>query len=181
MDARRSRQIRQGKTGESNKTIPILVVTANVIQEDIQGCFVVGIRDFNSRPIEFDRLSNKIPTWIGRGRSVIEKRVIENLKEMAATGNKSLIKELVLLFMQEATASIKKLREQVQNEDFVSVAKTAHYLKSSCANLGVFGMKDLTEKLELQKNGGNKDQSMALVDGLEKEYNSAIVELKKLM
>lgn len=176
-----SRKIRQGEAGDSNKAIPIIAVTATAIQEDIRRCFDFCINDFVSKPIEFEDLSCKLKKWVTKESSVIEKSAIQKLKEMATTGNKNLIKDLVLLFMLESTKVIEKMREQAQNDDFVAAARTAHHLKSSCANLGVFKMREITEKIEKIKATGPRHQLLALVDSLEKEYYCAINELKEIM
>jgi len=54
-------------------------------------------------------------------------------------------------------------------------------LKSSCANLGVYKMQELTEKIEKLKMNGTRELLIPLVDELEKEFQIATSELQKYM
>lgn len=176
-----TRRIRLGEAGAQNQKIPILAVTANVVQGNAQECYDAGMNDFISKPIDFDDLTYKIKRWVTRGRNVIDKKAIEVLQQLANGGNKNLIKDLVNLFKQETAPVLKTLRSQVQENDFAAAAKTAHHLKSSCANLGAYKMQEITEKIEKLKNTGTQEQLLDLVDALEQEFQLASSELQKYM
>jgi len=176
-----TRRIRKGEAGTENTKIPILAVTANVVQGSAQNCYDAGMNDFISKPIDFDDFTYKVKKWISRGRSVIDTKTIELLQQLALGGNKNLIKDLVGLFKQETTPILKTMRTQVEQGDFASVAKSAHHLKSSCANLGVYKMQELTEKIEKLKMNGTRELLIPLVDELEKEFQIATSELQKYM
>ncbi|MBL7542446.1 MAG: response regulator [Bdellovibrionaceae bacterium] len=177
-----TRQIRQGQAGERNRAIPIVAITANVSREGLQKCFDVGMDDFLAKPIEFEVFSGKIRKWLGQGYlGIIEKKAVDNLKEIAVNGNVNLVKDLVQLFKQEVATDLYKLRQQAENSDFVSAARTAHHMKSSCANLGVHRMRVIIEKIEIQKNEIDREQLLVMVKSLEAEYHVAIVELQKIM
>lgn len=174
-------RIRRGEAGESNKNIPIMAVTADAIQGSAQRCLDVGMNDFTSKPIQFEDFSYRVNRWISRGRGVIEKKAIENLRALAMSGNKSLVKDLINLFKQETLLDFQKMRSHIEKEDFVATAEIAHHLKSSCANLGAYKMQELAEEIEKSKNSGTKPQMAALVDSLVKEYHIAADELQKYM
>ncbi len=48
--------------------IPIIALTAHALAEDRQRCFAVGCDDYETKPIEFMRLSSKIKTLLGKTR-----------------------------------------------------------------------------------------------------------------
>ncbi len=176
-----ARRIRQGDAGPENLRIPILAVTANVVQGNMQNCYDAGMNDFMGKPIDFDDFAYKLKKWISRGRDVIDKKAIEVLQQLAGAGNKNLIRDLVNLFKQETAPALKDIRASIESGDFVSAAKTAHHLKSSCANLGAYKMQELTEKIEKSKLTANKEQMLELVYGLEQEFEIASSELQKLV
>lgn len=47
-------------------SIPIIALTAHALAEDRQRCFAVGCDDYETKPIEFPRLSNKIKTLLAK-------------------------------------------------------------------------------------------------------------------
>lgn len=113
---------------------------------------------------------------------MIDKRAIKILQQLAAEGgNKNLVKDLVGLFKQETTRTLKILRAQVEQDNFTGAANTAHHLKSSCANLGAYKMQEIAEKIEHLKVTGTRDQLLVLVDTLEQEFQLASSELQKHM
>lgn len=176
-----ARRICKGEAGSENSKIPILAVTANAVQGSAQNCFDAGMNDFISKPIDFDDFTYKVKKWNSRGRNVIDKKAIEVLQQLAMGGNKNLINDLVYLFNQETTPILKTLRTQVEQGDFVSAAKAAHHLKSSCANLGAYKMQEITEKIEKLKSNGTRELLLPLVDDLETEFQIASSELQKYM
>jgi len=129
-----TRRIRQGEAGVENSKIPIMAVTANVVQGNMQSCYDAGMNDFVSKPIDFDDFSYKVKKWISRGQSVIDRKAIDVLQQLAGVGNKTLIKDLVGLFELETTPALKAIRFQVETGDFVMAAKTAHHLKPRFAD-----------------------------------------------
>jgi signal transduction histidine kinase/DNA-binding response OmpR family regulator len=176
-----TRRIRKGEAGPENSKIPIMAVTANVVQGNMQNCYDAGMNDFIGKPIDFDDFACKVKKWISWGRGVIDKKAIDRLQQLAGAGNENLIKDLVSLFKQETVPALKAIRLHVEHGDYISAAKTAHHLKSSCANLGAYKMQELTEKIEKSKMTVNKDEMLELVYALEQEYEIASSELQKLV
>ena len=53
------------KNNESTRHIPIIALTAHAMEGERQKCFEAGCDDFDTKPIEFKRLLEKINHWIG--------------------------------------------------------------------------------------------------------------------
>jgi len=53
-------RIRNGETGEQNKEIPIIAMSAHVLQEMKEKAKLSGMNDFITKPIDFRELQNKI-------------------------------------------------------------------------------------------------------------------------
>lgn len=61
-----TRAIRSGELGSVlNAKVPIVALTANVIQEDRDACFASGMDDFLSKPIDIQSLGRVITNWLG--------------------------------------------------------------------------------------------------------------------
>jgi two-component system, cell cycle response regulator DivK len=58
----------QIKSTPDLNSIPIIALTAHALAEDRQRCFAVGCDDYETKPIEFLRLSNKIKTLLDKTR-----------------------------------------------------------------------------------------------------------------
>jgi PAS domain S-box-containing protein len=56
-------KIRAGHTGQKNRTIPIIAMTANAMKGDKEKCLLHGMDDYVSKPIDIDVLREKINTW----------------------------------------------------------------------------------------------------------------------
>lgn len=59
-----SRQIRAGKTGKVNNTIPIIALTANAMLDDRKKCLDAGMNDYLSKPLEASLLVEKLLHWL---------------------------------------------------------------------------------------------------------------------
>ena len=58
--------IRQGKAGVIHQAIPIIAMTANILEEDKKKCFDSGMNDYISKPIDSNLLKEKLSQWLSR-------------------------------------------------------------------------------------------------------------------
>ncbi|HEX5670349.1 MAG TPA: response regulator, partial [Sulfuricurvum sp.] len=59
-----SRTIRDGKIGEVHKNIPIIAMTANAMNGDREKCFLAGMSDYITKPINQEVLKTAAEKWI---------------------------------------------------------------------------------------------------------------------
>jgi CheY-like chemotaxis protein len=62
-----TKKIRAGDTGNVNKTIPIIAMTANAMQGDKEKCINAGMDDYLAKPIEPQSVFEKLNHWINKG------------------------------------------------------------------------------------------------------------------
>ena len=108
----------------------------------------------------------------------IDFATLDQLREQTGDDTGELICELVDAFQVEGEGGLAALRAAVGQGDPEAMAKAAHRLKSSAANLGARTMADLCASIENAGDDGRMDGSAASVDALEAEYKSAAEGLR---
>jgi len=56
--------IREGKSGEEAKTVPIVAMTANAMKGDEEECLASGMDDYISKPLSGEKLEEKLVKWL---------------------------------------------------------------------------------------------------------------------
>lgn len=174
-----TRLIRDGKAGESNRMVPILATTANAIKGDIEKCLEAGMNDYISKPISYDDLAFKIEKWMTRGKRLIDESAMKRIQQMEQKSGKTILKELVDIFSQDAPAAVAKMRELLVQKDIKGLSQAAHNLKSSSANLGALRLRELAERVERSKTDTTDEQIKLLLDSLEKELKFVLEDLAR--
>lgn len=173
--------IRQGAAGEENRSIPIIAVTASAIVGELQKSYAVGMDDITTKPILFDDLTYKLKKWVARGRQVMDPLAIQSIESIASANKKKLLEELVLLFHKETPPVLSQLKSQIEKNELLGAAKTAHLLKSSCANLGLSRMQALSERIEKFRSDAKTDLLLELVHSLDIEYTISTQALQSYL
>ena len=153
-------------------------MTANALEGDDQKCLAAGMDDYISKPVKSEVLRLKLERWtkpnesgIGlsegidhaqrtrgsvtstpprlppRGSS-IDHAQLASLGEIQKPGEADFVTELIDLFLEEAASDLKALHQALLKQDAVDIARVAHRLKGSSANMGATQMAALAKELE---------------------------------
>jgi PAS domain S-box-containing protein len=129
-------------------TIPIIAITANVVQSELHDCIAIGMNDYILKPFEekmmIDVISNNLyipnPT-IQRIQNFtpLESNAIVDLTylEQVSKGDIDLMKEIIQLFIQLIPADIDRMILVYNENDFESIAKIAHKIKPNFINFKI--------------------------------------------
>ncbi|MDQ8182925.1 response regulator [Pelagicoccus sp. SDUM812005] len=60
-----TRAIREGLAGEENRSIPIIALTANAMEEDQKECKAAGMDDHISKPVSIKEIQATLERWVG--------------------------------------------------------------------------------------------------------------------
>lgn len=163
-------RIRQGEAGESSRRTPILDVSANGPHALFEKHLQHGMNDYVTKPVVLEELAEKIQFWTERGQTVVDFAALKRLRQIPR-GNE-LIQDLAQLFFADTPKVLGQLEAMNVKEGEPSNEFTmlAHSLKSNCATLGAFRMKDLAYALEKAKLSTFEERSH-LIFQLRIEYD----------
>jgi len=190
-------QIRNKKVYDS---LPILAITADVVQGIREKCMEAGMEDYITKPIDPDNMVDIISRWLkpkpqnrsdnksqagkidttkGDSLKIPELDNVEvedGLKRVS--GNIRLYLKLLKQFLESNIEFGKELREKVASEKWEDSRRIVHSLKGTAGNLGMSSLHGTCKKVEEDLNGENKKKSQESIQELERELALVIKELK---
>ncbi len=141
-------------------TTPIVALTANAFKSEIEKCKQAGMNDYITKPFEEMALIKLISKYTKKDTSdeAIKETIIvkENddklydlgpLREMSR-GNNEFINKMITLFIEQANMSLNQINTAHVDNDYETVCKVAHRLKSSIDNMGIISIKKEIRELE---------------------------------
>jgi HPt (histidine-containing phosphotransfer) domain-containing protein len=84
----------------------------------------------------------------GDARSVLDMRVIEDLRDLGGEDEPGLVLEIIGLFLRDAPERVGEIEAGLAAGDLRRVEYAAHALKSASANVGARGLSDLCRRIE---------------------------------
>lgn len=151
----------------SKSNIPIIAMTANVVDEDVEKCKAAGMNDFISKPINLEKMFETIanvlkskrvtPKAKGDTRRIEERQVdtsdyevfntamLEDLKD--TLGSEELF-ELTKDVVEKSASIIQELKEAFDTDELEVVKHKAHDLKGMTGNFGLSELSHFALQIE---------------------------------
>ncbi|MBU2548732.1 MAG: response regulator, partial [Proteobacteria bacterium] len=143
-----TRRIRAGEAGAANRGIPVIAMTAHVLQEFKEMAERAGMDDFLSKPVHFYELNTLLDRYVPQrtaGRAMDSGR--EPLAASRAPldrqdalrrigGDEALLEELYDIMAGDIPAKKAALREAMDPVDPAGLERVAHSLKGACLSVG---------------------------------------------
>ncbi len=188
-----TRKIRNSK--KYYKDIPIIAITASVMESDKAKCLAVGMNDYLSKPFKQDELEKIIKKWvsdetnsnapksIGNGFSKISetskysKGIKSHLEKLDADVGKEMVEMIISLFIEDSEFRIQDIKEFLAEKDYVNIASEAHNLKAGCDNIGADYIINLCLELEKEALARHKKN----VEKIVKEIEIGFEEVSRTM
>ncbi|MES0489709.1 MAG: response regulator [Leptospirales bacterium] len=181
----------------SQKKIPILALSANVLVEDIEKAKAAGMPDSISKPVNPYDLFQKIAKWAKvpkkqgevatkKNPKGIKKKTIWGLTHlneqelMQRIGNDSVLAEnLFTDFFQTRSGQSKEFHKTFDNENYSEFKKQIHTFKGETGNLSMTVLNDISGKIEKHLGLNEVETVKDLLLLLETELNEVLNELKE--
>lgn len=183
---------------ELGVNIPIIAMTANVMNGEKEKCLRYGMNDYISKPFKEKDLHALISKYLDTKIKHNESRIddggnvknnehstkIVDLNELfiLARGNNAFIEEIIDIFLKQNPSDLKDIDSGIQKNDFDSVRAAAHRMKTS---IGFMGMKQLLPALDsMERMAEKKEKSEELISLFNKIKNDcelACLELQNVI
>ena len=180
-----TRGIRSGNAGAHHKEIPIVAMTANVMQGIREKCKAAGMDDYLAKPIEPELLRSKLQEWL-LGENTDPQQTIEKPEinitepELEVWDNKAALKRLmgdeVLLmsvldaFISDIPVRLEELQQALDAGDYDQVYRSAHNIKGVAGNLSGLSLQQQAALVEDAAKEENMDQLIVLVPVLQQAH-----------
>ena len=161
--------------------IPIVAITANALQGEVDRCLAAGMDDYLSKPLEMTKLKQTLAKWMpaSHASTIVEtepEREPEAIPEEtpvteAAVGaidpsalmdvfgdDAETFREILGDYIGPSTDNVREIKEAFAERSADGVAKAAHKLKSSSRAVGANALGDLCLALETAGKAENWDE-----------------------
>ncbi|MCC7524250.1 MAG: response regulator [Chitinophagaceae bacterium] len=156
--------------------VPIIAITANVVNNEGFRCKDVGMNGFISKPYTEQELLEAIANCAtgsdtGYGAGQVQhsgsSTALYNLSflESVSKGNHNLLRQMLLVFVEQTPAAVAQIREAYDKHDFAEIYANAHRIKPDIDNLNIASLKDDIRRIEgfaAQKQNGDMLKNLIL-------------------
>jgi len=112
--------------------------------------------------------------------AVLDRNVVERIRELGGTERPDLLTKVVELFVQDVPRHLAAIQRAWQSRDAAQIATSAHVLKSSSAHTGAMRLSAMCAALESDARAGELGRAEAVVAALEGEWRAVRRELKSV-
>jgi signal transduction histidine kinase/CheY-like chemotaxis protein len=180
-----TRRIRLNESkSSSNRYLPVIAVTANVMEEGIEACTNAGMDDYLSKPFNEGDLKRLLRKWIskkkeevdsipghdphGSGKDeILDEEVLEKLKLFQRKGKPNLMIRTIEAYLAHTQKRVAAMRDALQEGDAKTLSRLAHSLKSASANVGAIQLALICERLEEIGMAGRLQEALPLMKDVE--------------
>jgi two-component system, sensor histidine kinase and response regulator len=172
---------------QPNAGVPIIAMTANVMQGDRETCMAAGMDDYVSKPIQPEELfaaisrhaSSAKPTQVSITAQPAEPQPPSGMLEppidiassIARAGDREFWEQLITIFIEESTDSMHKLADAIGSEDLAQIQRLAHRLKGSAAEMLAEPVRAAAYNIEHAARLGKLGKMHELLEALQSAFD----------
>jgi PAS domain S-box-containing protein len=194
---------RRIRSTEQGRTLPIIAMTAAVMQEDRDASSAAGMNGHIAKPINVEELISTLMTWVpGQLKNVeaplesIEKNLtLSDGATLTSTadfdlnvtlgwlgGDRASLKKILVFFQQDLEKISRELQGATEQGNWEMIRNIAHRLNGTAGNLGAVTLQHEAAALEAELKEQPKADTSALQEKVEQALelcNRFLLELNK--
>ena len=189
--------------GGRGATLPIVALTANALPGDEQRCRDAGMDGFLAKPYTLAALRATVSGWLAKAdeegaapplspavpavpvadakTAPISLAVIEALRDIDETGSMELARQVLGSFLETAEWSMGQVETSVRDGDASALARAAHLLKSSAANVGALALSAGYRELKQFGREARLEAACALLPSVRREHDRAVASINEIL
>jgi signal transduction histidine kinase/DNA-binding response OmpR family regulator len=180
--------------------LPIIALTANAMQGDPEKCRAAGMDGFLGKPYTLAALQTTLMRWlplvgeaVAPGAAVaprpepapesvqLNEATLKMLLELDPAGGPGLLRDLLNGYIADSTRQLEHIEASLAAADAAAVARSAHALKSSSANVGADGLSALFRDLEQLGRHARLDEARALHSRVKAFHAQTLTRMRELL
>ncbi len=184
-----TRRIRDPGSGVRDHDIPIVAMTANVMQGDREKVLAAGMNDYIPKPVDIRLLAETVERWLAAdttsARRPAEHVAADDAPEPGSApgreavtfdaggvlslmgGDRDMMAQLLPEMLDGIDEELGNLRKALAHGDRTAAARSAHTLKGLCASAGGLRARQKAVAVEAVARTGNLDEAEAALPELQ--------------
>ena len=160
--------------------IPIIALTAHVLQGAADHCKAAGMSDYLPKPINLRDLEKMFQNSLNSSRMLIDPEALNIFEDLHMEGLPDILVETIDAFLKTTPKRVGDLVEAIRVRDLAALSHEAHCLKSAAVTLGAFELVKACQLLEDLKDAQSLDQIEELKLHLQDLFSGSCQELRAI-